>query len=151
MEDAVKLEVVRKPEYEVADALVEAAGLPLDDLDRCRATQFVLRDGATIIATAALEIHGEDAILRSVAVDPKRRGERLGERIVAHTIGQARAADLRALYLLTETAAEFFPRFGFIREPREAVPPDIQASVEYCSVCGSDAVAMVLELRRESA
>lgn len=144
-------EVVGKSEYEAADALVEASGLPLDDLDQCRATQFVLRDGAVIIATSALEIRGEDAILRSVAVDPTRRGERLGERIVAHAIDHARAAGLRALYLLTETAEEFFPRFGFVREPRDGAPPAIRASVEYCSVCGSDAVAMVLELPRESA
>ena len=151
MEDAVTPDVARGFEYEAADALVAAAGLPLDDLDQCRATQFVLRDGTTIIATAALEIRGEDAILRSVAVDPKRRGERLGERIVSHAIDQARSSGLRCLYLLTETAAEFFPRFGFVREPRDAAPPDIQGSIEYCSVCGSDAVAMVLELRRENA
>ncbi len=151
MEGAVTAEAVRESEYEVADALVQASGLPLDDLDQCRDTQFVLRDGAAIIATAALEIRGEDAILRSVAVDPARRGERLGERIVAHTIDQARVAGLRAVYLLTETAEEFFPRFGFVREPRDSAPPAIQASVEYCSVCGSDAVAMVLELPQENA
>ena len=143
--------LARESEYEAADALVAAAGLSLDDLDQCRASQFVLRDGAAIIATAALEIRGDDAILRSVAVDPTRRGERLGERVVAHAVDQARALQLRAVYLLTETAAEFFPRFGFIREPREAAPPAIQASVEYGSVCGPDAVAMVLELLRERA
>ena len=147
----MELGTVRESEYEAADALVVASGLPLDDLDQCRDTQFVLRDGAAIIATAALEIRGEDAILRSVAVDPTRRGERLGERIVAHAIDHARSADVRALYLLTETAAEFFPRFGFVRELRDAAPPAVQSSMEYCSVCGSDAVAMVLELPREIA
>jgi len=146
MEGAVTPAVVGESEYEAADALVQASGLPLDDLDQCRATQFVLRDGATIVATAALEVRGEDAILRSVAVDPARRGERLGERIVGHAIDQARSAGLRALYLLTETAEGFFPRFGFVCEPRDAAPPAIQEAVEYCSVCGSDAVAMVLEL-----
>ncbi len=151
MEDAVTPEVVRESEYEAADALVEASGLPLDDLDQCRDTQFVIRDDAAIIATAALEIRGEDAILRSVAVDPARRGERLGERVVGYAIDQARSAGLRALYLLTETAEGFFPRFGFVCEPRDAAPPAVQASIEYCSVCGSDAVAMVFELPRESA
>ena len=149
MESAVELGLAHESEYEVADALVAASGLPLDDLDQCRATQFVLRDGASIVATAALEIRGGDAILRSVAVDPTRRGERLGEQIVAHSIEQGCVAGLRALYLLTETAADFFPRFGFVREPRDAAPPAIQASAEYCSVCGSDAVAMILELSRE--
>ncbi len=139
--------VVRTSEYEAADALVAASGLPLDDIERCRDTQFVLRDDAAIIATAALEVHGADAILRSVAVEPTRRGQRLGEQVVAHAIGHARSVGLRALYLLTETAEEFFPRFGFLREPRDAAPPAIQESVEYRAVCGSDAVAMVLELQ----
>jgi len=151
MGSAVELTVAQESEYEAADALVAASGLPLDDLDRCRATQFVLRDGTAIIATAALEIRGGDGILRSVAVDPTRRGERLGERIVAHAIDQAHSSGLRALYLLTETAAGFFPRFGFVREPRDAAPPAVRASVEYSSVCGSDAVAMVLVLPPEGA
>ena len=147
----MELSVARESEYEAADTLVAASGLPLDDLDQCRATQFVLRDGASIIATSTLEIRGEDAILRSVAVDSARRGERLGERIVAHAIDQAQTSGLRALYLLTETAEGFFPRFGFTREPRENAPPAIQASAEYCSVCGPAAVAMVLRLKRGDA
>jgi len=149
MGNAVNLGVAHESEYELADALVAGSGLPLDDLDQCRASQFVLRDGTRIVATAALEIRGDDAILRSVAVDPMRRGERLGEQIVAYAIEQGRRAQLQALYLLTETAEGFFPRFGFKREPRDAAPAAIQASVEYCSVCGADAVAMVLPLSEE--
>lgn len=49
LEGAVTPEVVGKSEYEAADALVEASGLPLDDLDQCRATQFMLRDGAMVL------------------------------------------------------------------------------------------------------
>jgi N-acetylglutamate synthase-like GNAT family acetyltransferase len=142
----VEVGQARESEYEAADALVAGSGLPLDDLDRCRATQYVVRDGAAIVATAALEVRGRDAILRSVAVDPDWRGQRLGERIVSHAIAAAREADLRALYLLTETAADFFPRFGFVVEARAAAPPAIQASAEYGFVCGSHAVPMALYL-----
>ena len=146
MEGAVELRAVRASEYLEADALVAASGLPLDELASCREQQFVLHDGVRIVATAALEVRGGAAILRSVAVAEATRGKRYGERIVAHAIDQARDLELGALYLLTETAAEFFPRFGFVRQERSAAPPAIQESAEYCSVCGSHAIAMVLEL-----
>ena len=70
---------------------------------------------------------------------------------IARAIDQAQTSGLRALYLLTETAEGFFPRFGFTREPRENAPAAIQASTEYCSVCGPAAVAMVLRLKRGDA
>ena len=140
----MELGLVRDSEHAAVDGLVEASGLPLDDIERCRDAQFVLRDGDAIVATAALEIRGNDAILRSVAVASDRRGERLGERVVEHAIGEARGRGLHGLYLLTETAAGFFPRFGFEEEPRDAAPEAIQESAEYCHVCGSSAVAMAL-------
>ncbi len=142
----MEVDRIRESEHEAADALVSESGLPVDDLDKCRQSQFVIRDGARIVATAALEVRDQDAILRSVAVEPGHRGERLGERIVAHAIGEARAGELSALYLLTETAAGVSPRFGFVIEPRESPPPAIQASAEYCHVCGSGAIAMALHL-----
>jgi amino-acid N-acetyltransferase len=52
---------------------------------------------------------------------------------------------LRELYLLTETAAEYFPRFGFRPIAREAVSPAIHGSVEWTSACPVSAQAMVLE------
>ena len=114
----MELGLARQDEYEQVDALVAGSDLPLDDIELCRAAQYVVRDGDEVVATAALEIRGRDAILRSVAVASGRRGERLGERIVAHTIEEARQRDLRGLYLLTETASGFFPRFGFVQEDR---------------------------------
>jgi amino-acid N-acetyltransferase len=53
---------------------------------------------------------------------------------------------LRALYLLTETAAEFWPRFGFVRIARDAAPPGVRDSAEWSGGCPASAVAMRLDL-----
>ncbi|NKB89600.1 MAG: GNAT family N-acetyltransferase [Acidobacteria bacterium] len=142
----MELGLVRDSEHAEVDALVQDSGLPLDDIDHCRGTQFVARSDGKIVATAALEIRGDDAVLRSVAVAKDRRGEHLGDQIVTYAVQEAKRLHLHGLYLLTETAEGFFPRFGFVEEPRDAAPAEIQESVEYCHVCGSHAIAMALRL-----
>ena len=104
---------IRDTEHAAVDALIAAAGLPLDGIESWRAHQLVTRDRGGIAATAALEIHGADAVLRSVAVAADRRGEGLGDAVVRAALVHARSAGVATVYLLTETAPEFFRRFGF--------------------------------------
>jgi amino-acid N-acetyltransferase len=61
----------------------------------------------------------------------------------------ARKLRVSTLYLLTETAADFFTRCGFVPVERSAVAPAVQQSVEFHSVCPQSAQAMVLYFRRE--
>ena len=49
---------------------------------------------------------------------------------------------ISALYLLTTTAAGFFPKFGFERIDRCDVPRSVQMSVEFTSACPSSATVM---------
>ena len=140
---------IRDTEHAAVDALIAAAGLPLDGIESWRAHQLVTRDRGGIAATAALEIHGADAVLRSVAVAADRRGEGLGDAVVRAALVHARSAGVATVYLLTETAPEFFRRFGFEVVERAAAPPAIQESVEYCGVCPATATAMQLNLRGE--
>ena len=53
---------------------------------------------------------------------------------------------VRRVYLLTETAGEFFPRFGFRRIERSVAPAEVQQSVEFMCVCPETAETMLLEL-----
>jgi amino-acid N-acetyltransferase len=55
---------------------------------------------------------------------------------LAHELG------VPMVFLLTTTAAEFFPRFGFERISREDVPASVKASVEFQSACPASAVVM---------
>ena len=51
------------------------------------------------------------------------------------------------MYLLTETADLFFPRFGFGPILRSEVSQRVQRSVEFTSACPQSARAMALYLR----
>ena len=90
----------------------------------------------------ALELYGETALLRSLAVAQSRRGEGLGGRLAAAALEAAKASGVRNLYLLTQTAEKFFPRFGFAVEPRALAPEVLGSSEEFRSACPASAVMM---------
>ena len=57
---------------------------------------------------------GDDAILRALAVDPECRGAGYGWMLADMAVSQARWRGVRRIYLLTETASDFFAaKFGF--------------------------------------
>jgi amino-acid N-acetyltransferase len=110
------------------------------------ATTLVAQRNARVVGCAAVEIHGTVGLLRSVAVDETRRGEGLGHQLTQAALDLARARGLKTVYLLTTTAAAFFPRFGFREVARTDVDPAVQRSVEFTKACPADAVAMRTEL-----
>jgi amino-acid N-acetyltransferase len=66
----------------------------------------------------------------------------LGRRLVERTIARAREQGIRRLFLLTTTAADYFPRLGFARIDRADVPAEVAATVEFTSACPASAIAM---------
>lgn len=126
--------------------LLTAAQLPLDGAaDQIDGFLLALQDGA-LIGTAALERYGDAALLRSVAVAASGRGAGLGQELVRRLLGQAQAAGVRTVVLLTTTAAGFFPRFGFRTVTRADVPAALQASAEFRGACPATATVMRLDL-----
>jgi amino-acid N-acetyltransferase len=53
---------------------------------------------------------------------------------------------LQEVYLLTETAAEYFLRFGFQLIERSSVSPELHQAVEWTSASPASAYVMVLHL-----
>ena len=123
-------------------ALLEQHGLPQAGLSDHLATTLVARQGQAVVGSAALEIYDSAALLRSVAVDQARRGQGLGQRLTGAALDLARQHGVTQLYLLTETAGNFFPRFGFQPITRTEVAPAVQRSVEFTTACPASALAM---------
>ena len=126
--------------------LLEQSGLPRDGLLDHWATTLVARDGGRIVGSGALEMYGASALLRSVAVDPALRGQGLGQRLTQAALDLARKRGATDVYLLTETAGGFFPRFGFGEIDRAQVPEAVRLSVEFTSACPESALAMSVRL-----
>src|SRR2546430_13876525 len=107
--------------------LLAASRLPRASLERHLATTLVARDASELVGTAALELYGSAALLRSVAVATRLRGRGLGQALTHAALELARRRGARTVYLLTETAGAFFPRFGFKPIARADVEPAVLA------------------------
>ena len=130
------------------ESLLRASELPTAEVGAWLERFVIAEDEGRVVAVAGLEIHGDDGVLRSVAVAPDLRGGGLGARLTEAVIARAREDGLRSLYLLTTTAADYFPRHGFRRIERSQASPAIRQSVEFREACPASAVAMVRDLGR---
>lgn len=128
-------------------ALLERLHLPLAGVDEHLPTVLVAREGEQIVGTAALELYADAALLRSVAVEPRHQGKRLGHQLTAAAMRLATTHGVNTVFLLTTTAERFFPKFGFERIEREQVPASVQQSVEFQSACPVSAIVMRKQLR----
>src|SRR3989454_12223591 len=102
-------------------ALLELLGqsaLPTAGLADHLDTTLVAREAGHVVGSAALELYGTTALLRSVAVAPGLRGRGLGPELTRHLLALPRPRQIRTAYLLTETAGGGLPRFGLRAIPR---------------------------------
>jgi amino-acid N-acetyltransferase len=95
-----------------------------------------------VVGAIGLEVYGGAALLRSAVVAPAEQGHGAGTALVAGLLEHARTRGVRDVYLLTTTADAWFPRFGFARIQRDAVPAALHASVEFQGACPDTAVIM---------
>ena len=95
-----------------------------------------------LIACAGLEIYMNDALLRSVAVHPDFQGKGYGSLLVERIIELARKKHITRLFLLTDTAEEYFYRRGFVRTSRDQVPSKMKNSIEFTTLCTSSPVML---------
>lgn len=138
--------------------LLEGAALPADDM----ASQFgagyavaVAADGM-VVGAEGMETYGDEGgaaygLLRSAVVAESWRGRGVGEALTRDRLAWARARGLREVYLLTTTAAAWFPKFGFEQVNRTDAPAALHASTEFASTCPSSATTMRLVLREPAA
>lgn len=122
--------------------LLREAALPIDGVAEHLGNFVIAESAGRLIGVAGVEIAGENALLRSVAVDPEWRSHGTGRALVERIVADAEARGIRGMYLLTTTAERYFPSFGFTAVSRETVPGGIRDTGEFRSVCPSSAVAM---------
>lgn len=127
-------------------SLLESSALPLDGVEAHLADFLVAEADGAVAGVAGLERYGDAALLRSVAVAPSSRGTGLGGLLTTTALESAAMGGARSIWLLTTTAEDYFPRYGFKRAARESVPVAVRESVEFTTACPATAAVMVLEL-----
>src|SRR5437764_3709590 len=137
-----ELRAARAGDLPAIERLLTKSQLPLAGVAESLPGFVVAESDGTIVGTAALESCCDNALLRSVAVAPEWRSRGLGRALVSRVIADAEARGLNALYLLTTTAKQYFPSFGFTPITRDAVPEDVRSTEEFQSACPASAVVM---------
>ena len=124
------------------ERLLSASKLPLDGVRDHFADFIVAEEGNEIEGVVGLEKYDSVALLRSAAVAPERRRSGIGRQLVEQVLERAAEEGINELYLLTTTAGDYFPRFGFVPTPRTAVPESLRSSAEFQGACPDSAVVM---------
>jgi amino-acid N-acetyltransferase len=148
--NSVQLEVAPAQPDDLAAILrlVESSGLPTADIGRHINFLVVARKDAALIGCVGLETHGEDVLLRSLAVDPAWRGHGLGTALVATACRQAQRNNAKRIVLLTTDAARFFTAMNFTTLDRSGLSGPIIASRQFSDICPSTATVMVRTIDR---
>ncbi len=126
--------------------LVTRCGLPLEGIADRETRLVVARQAGRIIGCAGVEIRGDAAVVRSLAVDPEHRGGGLGRHLMTEILAIAHDAGCRDVYGLTGTALRMMQRLGFEAIPREQVPENARASREFSISACASAAAIHLSL-----
>jgi amino-acid N-acetyltransferase len=109
-------------------AALTKAGLPATDVGDPHLLfwRFETDDGP--VGFGGLEIHGGDALLRSVVTLPPLRQAGMGSAIVAKLEAEAALHRCRAIYLATASEADFFARLDYASCERNKLPDAIRSS-----------------------
>jgi amino-acid N-acetyltransferase len=125
-------------------SLLQENNLPVSDLNE-QIIFFVEKNADKIVAVGGMESSGKDAIIRSIAVSDDNKGKGLGGKITRKLLKYAQETGKKDIYLLTTTAEDYFPKYGFKKIDRRIVPADVKNSSQYKDVCPDSAVVMKLE------
>ena len=132
-------------------ALLAENNLPDDDCAEQLAGICGIFDGSELIAAGGLELVAPYALLRSVVVHRDYRGQGLAQRLTDYLLLRAEVQDVTAVYLLTETAQDYFARIGFSHIERARVPAEVQQTRQFASLCPQTAACMSMGLPRARA
>jgi amino-acid N-acetyltransferase len=122
--------------------LLSAAKLPVEDLPVGLNNFIVAIENDRVIGVAGLELYGSYGLLRSVAVDPQQRSKGIAAGLLTRIEEIAIGLNLEGIYLLTETAADYFNKKGYEHIARMDIPEEVKASSEFSHVCPQSAIAM---------
>lgn len=136
------LRPARADELGAVEHLLTGASLPTIGLSALVDGLVVAERDGTVVGAGALEPAGDDVLLRSLVTAPAERGRGTGQAIIARLLRDARDRGADTIWLLTETAADLFPRFGFRRVARAQAPAPLQALAEFAHACPASAIAM---------
>ena len=130
--------------------LLHSVELPADDCADHLQNFFVFEEPAGIVAVGGLEVCGTFGLVRSIAVAPSHRSSGLAKQVIRFIEDRALSLNINQIYLLTESATEYFHRQGFTVLERSDIPDPIRQTRQYTELCPASAQVMFRKLDHSS-
>ena len=127
-------------------AALARAGLPADDVEHDGPLFWRFERDDMPVGFAGIEVHGTDALLRSLITLPPLRQQGVGGAMIDKMEVEARARGASAIYLLTNDAVSFFAKRGYAPCGRDGVPAAIAATAQFARLCPASATVMVKQV-----
>ena len=145
--DTLEFEDASMLDVPAIEAMLVQANLSIVGVRRHIAHFRLGKLGGKIVAVGGLEIYGEQALLRSIAVDTEQRNKGYGKQIVRDVCHSAQLAGIRDVYLKTVSASAFFDGLGFEVQAFEQIPKSVKKSSQFRGACPASATVMHLTLQ----
>ena len=131
------------------EALLLMVKLPIEGVKESFSNFFVAQKNNIIIGCAGIEIYDDVGLLRSVSIKPSSQNQGIGQMLVDKIEEFASKSGIKQLYLLTDTAEQFFHRLNYKLIPRNDTDVRVKQSIEFTKLCPS-APVMVKDLKEVS-
>jgi amino-acid N-acetyltransferase len=145
----VTKDVRSEEEFNDLKAFLRQSKLPYQDIvSGAGIFQVFVDETGKIVASGGIEFYSSYALLRSLAVAEEHQGKSIGREMVNDLLRRARTKSAVEVFLLTETAPDYFRNLGFNDRGRDSVPEEIKISSEFSTVCPTSAVCLSMTLSR---
>ena len=122
--------------------LLQSEKLPTEDLPAALNNFFIALDHDNVVGAVGLEKYNNCGLLRSLVVTRDYRNEKIAGKLVKQLEEKAKTSGIDCIYLLTETAPDYFAKKGYEKISREDVPTSLKQSSEFSHVCPQSAIIM---------
>lgn len=137
------MNIYQTPSLEEVQLLLQQSNLPTSDLSDLNLDHFyAYGESGNVQGVIGLEVYGSDALLRSFAVSSNAQGKGCGAALLSQLEQHAIELGIKHLYLLTNTAEQYFLKKGFEKIARELAPDSIKLTAEFSDLCPASAVLM---------
>lgn len=135
-----------REEQDALQNLLESEKLCYNDISEAGVKLFGVKIKHVHVGYFGFEQFGENALFRSMLVQPDARKRGYGSLIWNEAKAKLKELGVRNIYLLTDTAAQFFSKQGFTSVDRASVPEAIANTTEFKEFCPDSSTCMKYEI-----
>ncbi|MGB3493726.1 MAG: arsenic resistance N-acetyltransferase ArsN2 [Elainellaceae cyanobacterium] len=138
----VKLRNAKRADLPLIQSWLRQNSLPDSDVSDVLDGLFIMQHQNVDVGIGGIEAYAPDGLLRSVVIAEPFRGKGYGKQLCHLLVNQAIAQNITTLFLLTETAPQFFASLGFEPIERQSAPTSLQGTTEFSQLCPASAICM---------